>query len=797
MNAKTLKILEFDRIIEMLRSQAGSEMAGEAISGLMPVFDVRDLEEILQKQQETTEAVALITSKGPLPIGAIADISGIVSFATKGGILSMAQLLRVLRTMKTTKDVVSFMKGDDVPDIPLIRSITEILTVQSGLIDKIDRCILSEDEMSDNASAALRDIRRAMVRKAESLKSRMEKIVSSAGNRNILQDAIVTVRNGRYVIPVKQEHKADLPGIVHDQSGSGATLFIEPQAIVQMNNELRQLQMDEEAEISRILQELSSAVAEHHHELDNDQKLLVLLDVIMAKGKLSVEMAGEEPEISSDGIMELRSAAHPLIDRDSVVPINISIGDGYKTLVITGPNTGGKTVTLKTCGLLSLMAQSGLHIPADAGSRISVYGKIFADIGDEQSIEQSLSTFSSHMSNISTIISEADENSLILLDELGAGTDPAEGAALAISILEELQKKGSSCMATTHYTELKKYAVIAEGVENASMEFDVETLRPTYRLNIGLPGKSNAFEIASKLGIAPEITDRAAQLLDVGDVAFEDVIRSLEDEQRKIGEMRLDAERNAEEIRLKLEKADRDAEKKRQKAEKELADAKDEARRIIMEAKDVSDEVRRELRDLSRLEDPVEMNRRSDASRRRLRELEKASRKTIVREENTAPVDPESLQLGDRVKVLTIGQNGEIIELPDERGVLQVQLGRMKIGVHVDDIMLIDRRSVKRASPGSSRSGRQSSLYMDKTKTVSTSIDVRGKILDDAIMDVEKYIDDAFLSGLPEVTIIHGRGGEVLSKGIRRRLREMKNVSEYHRGGFSEGGDGVTVVKLK
>jgi len=796
MNGKTLKILEYDRIIDMLRAQAGSEMAREAISELVPVFDVEDGDEIAQRQQETSEAVRLIVARGPLPIGAIADISGMLSFASKGGTLTMAQLLRILRTLKTSGDVISFMKGDDVPDVPLIRSMTEILTRQDRLIENIDRCIVSEDEMSDNASPALKDIRRAMVRKGESLRSRMDQILNSAGNRNILQDAIITMRNGRYVIPVKQEHKTDLPGIVHDQSGSGATLFIEPAAIVQMNNELRQLQIDEQAEITRILEQLSSAVAEHHHEIGNDQKLLVLLDVIMAKGKLSLEMEGEEPQISDDGTMELMAAAHPLIDREKVVPINVTIGRGYRTLVITGPNTGGKTVTLKTCGLLALMAQAGLHIPAAAGSRLPLFGRIFADIGDEQSIEQSLSTFSSHMSNISNIIGQADERSLVLLDELGAGTDPAEGAALAISILEELARRGACCMATTHYTELKKYALATEGVENASMEFDVGTLRPTYRLTIGLPGKSNAFEIASKLGISPEITQRAAQLLDVGDIAFDDVIRSLEDEQKRIEEMRLEAERTAENMRLEREKADRDVEKRRQKADRELAEARDEARRMIREAKDVSDEIRKELKALNKLEDLGELNRRSDESRRRLRELEKASRQTIVKEENTAPVDPETLQIGDRVKVLTIGQNGEIIDLPDERGDLQVQVGRMKVGANVDDIMLIDRKPVKRPASGGGR-GRQGSLFSHKAKTVSTSVDVRGKNLDDALMDVEKYIDDAFLSGMPEVTIIHGRGGGILSKGIRARLREMKNVSEYHRGAYSEGGDGVTVVKLK
>ena len=756
----------------------------------MPVFDV---EEIVQRQRETSEAVRLITAKGPLPIGGITDIVGIVSFASKGGILTMAQLLSVLRTMKTSRDVVAFMKGEDILDLPLINSIVEVVAVHKNLTDEIDRCIISEDEMSDNASPQLRDIRRAIVRKSESLRSRMDRILSSADNKNILQDAIITMRNGRFVVPVKQEHRGALPGIVHDQSGSGATLFIEPQAIVQMNNELRQLQMDEQAEITRILEKLSQAVAEHHHDLDNNQKLLVLLDTIMSKGKLSISMDGEAPEISDDGVMELRSAAHPLIDREKVVPVNVSIGDRYKTLIITGPNTGGKTVTLKTAGLLSLMSQAGLHIPAAQGSRLPIYRQIFADIGDEQSIEQSLSTFSSHMSNISNILEEADGDSLVLLDELGAGTDPAEGAALAISILEYLQQRGATCMATTHYTELKKYAVAAEGVENASMEFDVETLRPTYKLSIGLPGKSNAFEIASKLGIDDEITERAGQLLDVGDIAFEDVLTSLEEEKKIIEAERIETQRIAEEIRREREKIDDFAGRSRQKAEKELAEAKEEARYIIREAKEVSDEIRKELKALEKVEDLGQLNSRSDASRRRLRQLEKKNRASIVREENTDPVDPEMLKIGDRVKVLTIGQNGELLTLPDEKGEMLVQVGMMKVNANIDDIMLIDKKRRKKPSG----TGRHSSLHLRKARLVPTSIDVRGKNLDDALMDVEKYIDDAFLSGLPEVTIIHGRGGGILSKGIRARLREMDNVKDYHRGEYNEGGEGVTVVKLK
>ena len=537
MKEKTLNILEYNKIIELLKEQAGSEMTKTTISELMPF---RDVSEIRESQAETTEAVRLINYKGPLPVGGFYDIEEIISFARKGGTLSMAQLLKVLYNMRTAERIVSFLKGD-VPELPIIFSISELIAVHRSLADEIDRCIISEDEMADNASSELRNIRRSITRQNEALKSKMNHIISSSDNKTILQDSIVTMRNGRYVIPVKQEHKGRVPGIVHDQSGSGATLFIEPQSIVNLNNELRQLELDEKAEINRILTELSEGVSEHYHDLKNNQKLMLKLDIFMAKGRLSVLMNGEEPEINEEGIMELKEARHPLIDDEKVIPVNIYLGEKYKTLVITGPNTGGKTVTLKTAGLLPLMAQTGLHIPVNPGSRISVYENIFADIGDEQSIEQSLSTFSSHMKNIVDIVSEADGRSLVLLDELGAGTDPTEGAALAIAILESLASKGAYSIATTHYTELKKYAISTDGVENASMEFNVETLSPTYKLNIGIPGKSNAFEISRKLGLSGDIIGRAKDLLEGGDIAFEDVISSLEEDKKRAEEERDEA----------------------------------------------------------------------------------------------------------------------------------------------------------------------------------------------------------------------------------------------------------------
>ena len=789
MKAKTLNVLEYSKIIEMLKEQAGSEMTKEIISEFKPVYDVR---EIREKQHETTEAVRLIIAKGPLPVGGFYDIEGMCNFTRKGGVLTMAQLLKVLYNMRATERTVAFLKGDEIPPLPIISSMVEVLAVHKTFADEIDRCIDSEDEMSDNASSELRSIRRAIIRQNDAVKAKMNHILNS--ERTILQDAIVTIRNGRYVIPVKQEHKARVPGIVHDQSGSGATLFIEPQAIVNMNNELRQLELDERAEVNRILGELSAGVSEYYHDLVNNQKLLLELDLINAKGRLSIQMDGEEPTISEGRELLLRSASHPLIDKKTVVPINVGIGGEYKTLVVTGPNTGGKTVTLKTAGLLSLMAQTGLHIPVAQGSMIPVYKNVFADIGDEQSIEQSLSTFSSHMANIVEIMKEADDESLVLLDELGAGTDPTEGAALAISILETLADKGACTIATTHYTELKKFAISTDGVENASMEFDVETLSPTYKLTIGLPGKSNAFEISSKLGLPDGIVARASELLEGGDIAFEDVIAKVEEDKKKAEAERDEAVAINSEMKLKREELEKQAKKFEEQREKEITRAREEARSIIREARETAEDFREELKEIAKLESMGERTKRFDEGRRRLREIEKKNRSTIKRETNNKPIDPGQLMLGDRVKILTFGQNGEICGLPDDKGDMTVQVGPMKFGVNIRDIMLIDapRTAAKKQSGGN-----YGSLYRKKAQTVSTSLTVRGKNLDDALMDVEKYIDDAFISGLPEVTIIHGRGEGILSKGIRAALRNNKNVKEYRRGGFDEGGDGVTVVKLK
>lgn len=621
----------------------------------------------------------------------------------------------------------------DLPPLPVLDGIREVLTTFPRLAENIDRCILSEDEMADNASPKLKDIRRSITRQNDSIKNRLNNILNSADNKTYLQDAIVTIRDGRYVVPVKAEHRGRFPGIVHDQSSTGATIFIEPQVIVNLNNELRELELAEQAEIERILAELSSAVAEHFHPIMNNQKLLITLDVIFAKGKLSVRMKGESPEVAGEGELVLKQARHPLIDAKKAVPIDVSVGGDYTTLVVTGPNTGGKTVTLKTVGLLTVMAQSGLHIPAAGTSRIPVFEEVFADIGDEQSIEQSLSTFSSHMKNIVSILKEADDKSLVLLDELGAGTDPTEGAALAISVLENLKSWGAYTIATTHYNELKKYALSTEGVENGSMEFDVATLSPTYRLLTGVPGKSNAFEIARKLGLSESLIERAQQLLERGDIEFEDVIDNIERDRKKAEEAREEAVRISAAVRKQQEEMNKREEALKAREEEVLRKAKEEARGILKEAKEIASDVSKELRELNKLDSMGERNRQFDRNRTRLREAEGRVAEKLVKRVNQSPVNASKLSVGDRVKVLTLDQVGEILTLPDEKGDLQVKIGIMKANINVEDLMFMGEDE---NSKNSGKSGRYGQLYKSKAQSISMSINLQGKNLEDAIMDM-------------------------------------------------------------
>ena len=799
MNSKILTLLEFNKILDLLRDQAGSGLAKERIEQLEPMTNMRMAKDALT---ETTEAVSVIVHKGSIPVGEIGDISSIVSMARRGRCLSMRELLQVRTSIASSRAVKTFLKEDMPEGLKVISEIAGLLDPQVKLEHDIYDAIISEDEMSDNASPVLKSIRRDMRNKNDLIKSRLQKMVSSSSTKSHLQDAIVTMRNGRYVIPVKREYISLFPGMVHDQSSTGATLFVEPQAVVTLNNELRQLELDEQAEIVRILELFSSRVGEHHQSLLNDQRLMAELDFINAKGKLSVMMDGAEPHLNGENIIDIKTGRHPLIPADKVVPTNIELGRDWTTLLITGPNTGGKTVTLKTIGLLCLMAQSGLHVPADERTSLPVLKEIFADIGDEQSIEQSLSTFSSHMKNIIEIFRNAGEGSLVLLDELGAGTDPLEGAALGIAELERLKEAGALVAATTHYTELKKYALSTPGVENASMEFNVETLSPTYRLRVGLPGKSNAFEISEKLGLDKSIIERAAELMGEEQLEFEEAVSRVEADQAAAEARLAEAGREREAAQEAMSEAEKELAKARAEAAKIVEDARKKAGVMLRDAQGTIDEIASELRDIQHKKKNAGFNEGHIAGgaaegRRKLRQAESALKPAEAPKVETIQTgkmpDPEDLKIGMRVKYTKLDQTGDVESLPDSRGNFRIRLGSIRMTVNVKDVVIAESEPQGNKEKKKARYGNMS---FGKTKTVSTEINLIGMNLDDATDRMNKYIDDAFLAGLKTVNIIHGRGSGILRKGLRAELRRNKHVESYKSAPYDQGGEGNTIVTL-
>ena len=793
MNQKALETLEYRKIIAQLKREMGSAASAKLADELTPLTSEKIIKEELRS---TTEAVDLIVRKGPLPTGGLYDIREALLLAKKGGSLTMRQLLEVQNVLGISSEVVAFMHDDALPELKYIGEMVDLIVEFTALEKEISRCILTEDEMADNASPKLKDIRRSIHQQNLAIKNKLSRIITSSSNKTYLQDAIVTMRDGRYVIPVKQEYRSFFPGMVHDQSKGGATLFIEPQGVVELNNKLRELEVEEQLEIARILAELSSRVAEHYREIRSNLELLTKLDFIMAKGKLSCNMHASEPKIDTDGELRLISARHPLIEYKKAVPVDIRIGGDYRTLIITGPNTGGKTVSLKTAGLLVMMAQSGLHIPASHSSTLPIFGEVFADIGDEQSIEQSLSTFSSHMKNIVSIIDKASYDSLVLVDELGAGTDPTEGAALAIAILERFYDSGALTMATTHYNELKKYALATSGVENAAMEFDVETLTPTYRLLIGVPGKSNAFEISKKLGLSESVIERASEHIKHGDMEFENVISSIEDDKRKAAADRLDAESMRAEIEERLKKLEEKEKAISEKRADIIAEAKREARELLRETKSAVKDVQKDLRRLQKSGVHTNLNTGAlEKSRRKINEAEDLVSEKVVKQVNSEPVSADTLKIGDRVKLLTIGQNGTILSLPDEKGNLMINIGALKVKARLQDLMLINEG--KDRKPQAKSSSKYGSLLRSKSSSVSASINVMGKNLEDALADVEKYLDDVYMAGLDMVSIIHGRGGGILKDGIRQMLKRKKYVDSYGAASYNDGGEGVTIVRMK
>lgn len=789
MNAKVLRVLEYDKIIRMLESKATSDPGRALCRSLSPMTDAAAIE---QAQTETADALTRIFQKGSLNFGSNKPLGMCLRSLEIGSILSMEELLRIAGLLENTARVKNYGRSDrEDAGQDSLTEYFNCLEPLTPLSAEIRKCILSEDEMADDASPALKRIRRSMVTTGEKIHSQLNGMVNSSA-RTYLQDAVVTTRNGRYCIPVKSEYKNQVPGMVHDQSSTGSTFFIEPAAVVSLNNQLRELEIEEQKEIAVILASLSAQAGEHTVEIAENQRLMTMLDFIFAKASLAMDLNATRPLFNSDRCIRIRQGRHPLLDKKKVVPIDAELGKSFDLLIITGPNTGGKTVSLKTVGLFCLMGQAGLHIPALDRSELSIFTEVFADIGDEQSIEQSLSTFSSHMTSIVSILAQADENSLCLFDELGAGTDPTEGAALAIAILNFLHDRGIRTMATTHYSELKIYALSTSFVENACCEFDVETLRPTYRLLLGIPGKSNAFAISKKLGLSDEIIEAAKEQIDEQDVNFEDVISDLEasrvmieKEQREIETYKREVESLKKQLQDKNDKID-------QARDRILREANEKARDILKDAKDVADET---IRIFQKAGPGVSM-KDLERSREKLRGKidDKNSKLTIEKKAAGKPaLKPEQLKKGDAVRILSIGLKGTVSTLPDARGNLFVQCGIMRSSVNVKDLVKIEENTI--STPNMSRTGGK--MRMSKSLSISPEINLLGKTVDEAISVLDKYLDDAYLSHLKSVRIVHGKGTGALRQAVHQHLKRIKYVKSFRLGEYGEGDAGVTIAEFK
>lgn len=792
MNDRTLKVLEYYKIIDKLKDKTESSLGRNIVENLEPSTSIKEIEHM---QKETEEAVTILLKRGDPPLYGINDILADIKRAEMGGVLTAGSLLKISDSLRVSRSLKSYIKRtreDKDSNYPNLEKLIGLLSVYKSIEGSINKAIISEEEISDDASPDLRSIRRQINIKNEAIRKKLNSIVNSSNHKKYLQDGIVTIRDGRYVVPIKQEYKSQFPGLVHDRSASGATLFIEPMSVVEFNNELKEYQIKEKEEINKILSQLTQLVAEEGENIKRNQKILKKVDFIFAKGKFALDMNASKPILNSNGYINIKKGKHPLLKVEKVVPIDIYIGRDFNTLVITGPNTGGKTVTLKTVGLLTLMAQSGLHIPADYNSEIAVFDYIFSDIGDEQSIEQSLSTFSSHMTNIVDILESVDENSLVLFDELGAGTDPTEGAALAMSILDYLHGMDIRTIATTHYSELKIYALTKEGIENASVEFDVETLSPTYKLSIGVPGKSNAFEISSRLGLKDYIILHAGTLISKENVEFEDVLQTIEKDRRIVEANKAETERLKGEIKELREELSIKQERTSKKREEIIQRSKEEARSILKEAKEESDSIVSELRQISS-EIEKDKNRKiqqaQDMLKGRIEDVEGDLSKAVLNVKSSKP--PKNLKVGETVEVLSLEQRGTVISPPDENGNVNIQIGIMKVNVHISTL----KRAKDKKEDGSQVSTKN--IIKNKARTVKKDLDLRGKRLDEALLDMDKYLDDAYIAGLKEVLIIHGKGTGVLREGISSLLKSHGHVKSYRLGQQGEGGSGVTVAELK
>lgn len=789
MNKKVLKTLEFDKIIDMLVEEADSSLGKDRARRLRPSSDQS---EIVALQAETSHALTRLFHHGSLSFHGLTDIRPSLVPLSKGGTLGAGELLRIGALLEAAKRAVEFDKKDEETDF--LSGRFNGLQTFPEIRQEIHRCILSEEEISDDASSELKRIRRAIKTTNDKIREQLSATVNASGD--MLRDNIVTMRNGRYCLPVKQEYKSAFQGMIHDQSSSGSTFFIEPMAIVKLNNDLAELAMKEQDEIERILASISSICAPEAEGLERNVILLADLDFIFAKAKLSKKMQGSQPIFDSNYI-EIKKGRHPLIPKERVVPIDVILGKDYRLLIVTGPNTGGKTVSLKTVGLFTLMGQAGLHIPAFDGSHLRVFHEVYADIGDEQSIEQSLSTFSSHMTNTISILKRADKNTLAIFDELGAGTDPIEGAALAISILDNLLQRNVTAMATTHYSELKQYALSTEQVENASCEFDVESLQPTYRLLIGVPGKSNAFAISSKLGLSDEIIEKAKSLVDEDAKSFEDIVTGLETTRKELEKERATAAALREEIEKQKKKLEEKNERIDKAKDKILRRANEEASEILQKAKDMADDsIRKYNKWMDGGSGTVnEMERQRSALREQLKKTEdKLASKQKGGRPKTAP---GKLCIGDMVLVHSLGMKGTVATLPNAKGKCFVQMGILRSEVNVNDLELLEEETLQnRKEQLRERSG-AGKLKMMKSLQVSSSINLIGKTVDEAIPLLDKYLDDAYLAKLHQITIIHGVGTGALRNAVQSHLKKSKYIKTYRMGEYGEGGYGVTVAEFK
>lgn len=791
MNKKTLVKLEYNKIIELLTDHASSFSGKELCRRLKPMTSLTDIQ---IAQEETGAAFTRIVKKGRPSFSGCNPVNDSLRRLEIGGSLGSGELLRICKLLETAGRAKAYGRHDNANDTEdCLDSYFAQLNPVSILTTEIRRCIIEEDEISDEASPALKHIRRQMGQINDKVHSTLSGMVNGS-LRTYLQDPIITMRGDRYCIPVKAEYRSQVSGMIHDQSSTGSTLFIEPMAVVKLNNDLKELYGKEQEEIQVILARLSADAAEYISDIQTDYTVLRTLDFIFAKGSLAIDMNASLPLFNTEGRIHIREGRHPLLDKRSVVPITLTLGDTFDLLIVTGPNTGGKTVSLKTVGLFTLMGQSGLHIPALDRSELAVFTEVYADIGDEQSIEQSLSTFSSHMTNIVSFLKKVDDQSLVLFDELGAGTDPTEGAALAISILNHLHMRGIRTMATTHYSELKVYALSTPGVENASCEFDVETLRPTYHLLIGIPGKSNAFAIAGKLGLPDFIIEDAKTRLTEQDESFEDLLTDLETSRRTI-------EKEQETIasyKREIERLKQETEKKQEKLEEQrdriLREANEKAHAILAEAKETADETMRNFHKFGKANiSASEMER----ERERLRKKMESTRSGMIKEPAKPKKEykPSDFKLGESVKVLSMNINGTVASLPDNKGNLTVQMGILRSQVNISDLEIIDEKPAYLKK--TTRAGGKGKIKMSKSLSVSTEINLLGKTVDEAIAELDKYLDDASLAHLSSVRIVHGKGTGALRKGIHQYLRRQKHVRSFRLGEFGEGDAGVTIAELK